>query len=55
MKKRYTMFGPTPFGVPVPPLTLWQRFTFFNCDIRRWIDERLHDGQPTAWRVIRGR
>ncbi len=55
MKKRYTIFGPMPFGVPCPPLTLRQRLAFLWCDIRIWTDERLHDGQPTTWRVIRGR
>ena len=53
MNKHYTIFGPTPFGVPQPPLTLRQRLAFLWCDIRIWADERLHDGQPTAWKDLR--
>ena len=27
---------------------------FLWLDFRIWLDERLHDGRPTPWRVLRG-
>lgn len=28
--------------------------TYLWLDFRVWLDERLHDGQPTAWKDLRG-